>query len=109
MKAIFITAAILIATAGTASAYSNDARQRSQANRIEAGRDSGEITWREGIKLRRQQSEIMRTQAQMRSDGHLSRNERKTLRRMQDNAGRNIAHKNNNGWHRAWWLPRFGR
>jgi len=109
MKSIILTATLLAATSTAAFAYSPDARMRAQQDRIESGRESGEITWREGVKLRRQQAEIMRTEANMRADGHLSRGERRTLRHMQDDASRNIAVKAHNGWHRIWWLPRFGR
>lgn len=109
MKSIIAAVAILVAASSAAFAYSPDARLRAQNNRIEAGRESGEITWREGMRLRRQQAEIMRAQARLRSDGYLSRSDRRTLHLMQDEAARDIARKQSNGWRRVWWLPRFGR
>ncbi len=109
MKTIIAAAAILVAASSAAFAYSADTRLRAQNNRIEAGRESGQITWREGIRLRRQQADIMRAQARLRADGYLGRSDRRTLHLMQDEAARDIARKQNNGWWRVWWLPRFGR
>lgn len=78
-----VTLTILALTATAASADRIDARRDYQLRQIEAGRDSGALTWREGRKLRRQQAAIARTEYQMRADGHLSRSERETLRDMQ--------------------------
>ena len=64
MKIGFIAVGVLIATATTAlahpSRYDADARQARQTQAIEAGRQSGSITWREGRRLRRDQREIQR-------------------------------------------------
>jgi hypothetical protein len=45
----------------------------------------------------------------MRADGRLSRDERQTLHKLQDNAQNDIVSEASDGWHRPWWLPRFGR
>ena len=44
----------------TAMANKIDNRQAKQAERIEAGRQTGSITWTEGIKLRAEQRKIAR-------------------------------------------------
>ncbi len=104
-----IAAAILAATSASAFAYSStDARQSEQWNKIEQGRNDGSITWREGIKLRRQQAEIARIETEMRADGRLSRQEKRSLHRIQDQAQSTIVHESNDGWKRPWWLRRFG-
>jgi Spy/CpxP family protein refolding chaperone len=104
-----IALAALAATSTVAIAHSNDAREAEQNDWIEAGRQAGTITWREGIKLRREQREISRIEDHMKSDGRLSRDERRTLHKLQDEAQNRIVHESSDGWKRAWWLPRFGR
>lgn len=107
-KIVLIAAGILAATSASVFAHSNDARQAEQWNKIEQGRNDGSITWREGLKLRREQAEIARTEAEMKADGRLSRQEKHTLHRIQDQAQSNIVHEANDGWQRPWWLRRFG-
>jgi hypothetical protein len=104
-----IAFAALAATSTLALAHSNDARQSEQRDWIQDGRNNGTITWREGIKLRREQANINRIEAQMRSDGRLSRDEKRTLHGLQDQAQNDIVRESNDGWRRPWWLPRFGR
>lgn len=106
---IALAAAIVAISATGAFADRIDARRSNQLNQIEAGRASGSITWREGRKLRREQAQIARAESGMKSDGTLSRSERRELRDMQDGAQAHIAHEKHDGWHRLWWLPRFGR
>ena len=103
-------ASLLIATTAAASAHSTsiDARQDWQAKRIESGRQSGLITWFEGLKLRSEQRKIQRKKAEYRSDGYLSYSERKRLQGLQHKAKRHITKEKYDGWRRAWWLPRFG-
>ncbi len=105
-----IAASLLIATTATASAHSSsiDSRQAWQAKRIESGRQSGSITWFEGLKLRAEQKRISRREAKFRADGRLSYLERMKLQRLQHRAKRNITNKKYDGWRRVWWLPRFG-
>lgn len=99
----------LAASSTVALAHSIVARETEQNRWIEDGRRSGSITWREGIKLRREQRAIARVETDMKADGHLSRGERGTLNRLQDRAEADIAYKRNNGWRRWRWLPRVGR
>ena len=109
-KIALIAASLLIATTATASAHSGsiDARQAWQSKRIESGRQSGSITWFEGLKLRVEQKRIERRKAKFRSDGQLSYSELKKLQRLQHKAKGNISNELYDGWRRARWLPRFG-
>jgi Spy/CpxP family protein refolding chaperone len=108
-KIALIAFAALAASSTVALAHSNDVRQNEQADWIEQGRNNGTITWSEGIKLRREQREIARIESSMKDDGRLSRDERHTLHKLQDNAQNDIVREASDGWHRPWWLPRFGR
>ena len=92
-----------------ASANSASARQTYQLGEIERGRQTGAITWREGLKLRKEQREIAKVEANLKSDGHLSKRDRRKLNKLQTSANQNIADKATNRWHRAWFMPRFGR
>ena len=109
MKVLLIATSLLVASTAVASAASVDAVESRQAKRIEYGRESGKITWTEGLKLRAEQNKIARTEAEFYSDGYLSASERRTLRVMQGDASEHIAQEKHDGWRRAWWLPRFGR
>jgi uncharacterized protein HemX len=112
-KIALIAAAVLVATTAGASAHSSkydvDARQERQADAIERGRETGAITWKEGLKLKKEQREIAETEAQFRADGRLSKGERQILKNMQDEAATHIASEKQDGWRRPWWLPRVGR
>jgi len=108
-KIALIATSVLIATTAGASAASIDGTQTRQAKRIEQGRETGKITWTEGLKLRAEQNRIAKTEANYRSDGYLSTSERRKLRAMQENASEHIADEKSDGWRRAWWLPRVGR
>lgn len=96
-----------------AAAHDNgsvDARQERQAAAIERGRQTGKITWREGLKLRAEQRRIAALERQLRaSGGHLTYKEAARLKKLQKQARRNIREKRING-HRRWsGLPRVGR
>ncbi len=113
LKIIFATL-----TAGTvlamsylpAAAHSVDVRQANQAAAIERGRLSGNITWREGRQLRRQQRRIRRLEARFRrSDGYLDRTERRILHSKLDEAYWNIRAQKLDGQRRWASLARFGR
>jgi len=109
MKKVFLIAAsLLMATTAAASAASINGTQSYQAKRIEQGRETGKITWTEGLKLRAEQNKIKRTEAEFRSDGYLSKSEYRTLKKMQHDASKDIAHEAHDGWKRVWWLPRVG-
>ncbi|MEQ1577566.1 MAG: hypothetical protein ABL894_07935 [Hyphomicrobium sp.] len=104
-----LASALVLAGAGAALAHSNDARIEEQAELIEQGREVGAITWREGRQLRKDQREIARVKAALEADGRLTRNEKHVLFKMQDAAEARIEAEANDSWHRASWLPRFGR
>jgi hypothetical protein len=107
-KLVLITAAALVATTAAASAGSINGTQERQADRIEHGRETGKITWTEGLKLRAEQNRIARKEAEFRSDGYLSKSEYRTLKKMQHDASKDIGHEAHDGWKRAWWMPRVG-
>jgi hypothetical protein len=108
-KIALIATGLLIATSAAASANSIDATRDRQADRIEHGRETGKITWTEGLKLRAEQNRIARTEAEYKEKGYLTKSERRDLRERQEEAAEHISEKKNNGWSRVWWLPRFGR
>jgi DNA-binding response OmpR family regulator len=67
IKATVLAVAALAATSTLATAGDRvDHRQKAQSERIEHGRSTGAITWREGLKLRQEQARIARL------GGHLS-------------------------------------
>lgn len=105
-----IAASLLIATTAAASAHSTsiDSRQNWQAKRIDSGRQSGSITWFEGLKLRAEQHKITRLKAKYRADGRLSYSERKELQQLQYEAKTHINNETYDSRRRVWWLPRFG-
>ena len=108
-KNALLAAALIAGSSIAASAHSNEARFEEQNEAIEAGRADGSITWREGIKLRREQAAIARRHDELIADGSLSRSDRRELYRMQDEAQDSITHEANDGWSRLWFLPRFGK
>lgn len=104
-----LAAAAFAASSGAALAHSNDARLDEQHAWIEAGREDGSITWREGLALRKKQAEIARVKAELEADGHLSRADRRVLHKMQDEAALAIEQEASDGWRRLRFLPRVGR
>lgn len=108
-KVLFIATSALIATTAVASAGTINRTQANQEKRIEYGRESGKITWTEGLKLRAEQNKIKRKEAEFKSDGYLSKSEYRKLRKMQHEASKNIADEKHDGWARVKWLPRVGK
>ncbi len=108
-KIILAAATALVATTAVASADTISRRQAQQADRIEQGRQTGTITWTEGLKLRAEQKRIARTEDAYKDKGYLTRSERRDLRNMQNEASANIADKKYNARDRAWFLPRVGK
>jgi hypothetical protein len=109
MKKVFLIAtSLLMAGTAAASAHSVNSTQNQQAKRIEHGRQTGKITWTEGLKLRAEQNRIARKEAEYRSDGYLSKSEYRDLKAMQKDASKHIAKEKHDGWKRASWLPRVG-
>jgi hypothetical protein len=108
-KIALIATGLLIATSAAASANGIDATRDRQADRIEHGRETGKITWTEGLRLRAEQRRIARTEAEYEAKGYLTKSERRDLRDRQDTAAEHISEEKNNGWRRIWWLPRVGK
>jgi hypothetical protein len=108
-KISLLAAGLIIASTAVASAHSNEARLEEQLDVIEQGRMDGTITWREGIKLRKQQALIAQRRAQLLSDGRLSKKDRRELHAIQDDAETTIVNEQNDSWRRLWWLPRVGK
>jgi hypothetical protein len=108
-KIVLTAATALVATTTVASADAISRRQAQQADRIEQGRQTGTITWTEGLKLRAEQKRIARTEDAYKDKGYLTRSERRDLRNMQNEASANIADKKYNARERAWFLPRVGK
>lgn len=106
-----IPLAVLLAVAAPAlaSAASIDDRRAWQGQKIEQGRKDGSITWREGIKLRKEQRDIARTESTFKEKGYLTKTERRQLTQMQNKAAHNIRAEKNDSWRRWWLLPRVGR
>lgn len=108
-KIFLIATSLLIAGTAAASAHSIDTTQARQAKVIEHGRQTGKITWTEGLKLRAEQRRIERREKKLRNDdGYLSASDRRELKSMQKNAWKHIGKEKNDGWRRAGWLPRVG-
>ena len=101
-KIALIATTVLIASTAGASAASVDDRQAYQAKRIEQGRQTGKITWREGLKLRAEQNRIANKEAAYRSDGYLSKSERRSLRYMQNEASNHISSEKSPACFRAY-------
>ncbi len=108
-KIISLAAGLLVATSATAFASVIDDRQEAQARKIEIGRETGAITWREGLMLQKEQREIARLEAEFLGDGKFSKSEKRTLNEMLDEAAQHIAFESTDGWHRLWFMPRFGK
>ncbi len=98
-----------IAAPAIASAGTVDDRMDRQTARIEHGRQTGAITWTEGIKLRAEQNRIARTKVALEADGYLSKSDRAKLAEMQSDASKNIRKESRDSWHRLWGLPRVGK
>jgi hypothetical protein len=110
MKRIVPLALILsIAAPALASAASYDDRKAIQNERIERGRNSGSITWTEGIKLRAEQKRIEKVRAQMEAKGYLTKSDRRSLSDMQDHSSQNIRAESHDSRHRLLGLPRVGK
>lgn len=111
LKLMSLAATALIATTAMASAHDKiDRMQARQADRIEAGRLDGSLTFTEGRKLRREQTRIARLEKQLRaSGGGLSKSERRVLRQLLRAANHNIRDERHDAQRRAKFLPRVGR
>ena len=108
-KIAALTLALLTLAPATVMANSIDNRQARQADRIEQGRQTGSVTWTEGLKLRAEQRKIARTEAMLKSDGYLSSKDKRELSKMQNKASKHIASEKHDGLKRVEWLPRVGK
>jgi hypothetical protein len=108
-KIALIATGLLIATSAAASANSIEATKERQADLIEHGRETGKITWTEGLRLRAEQRRIARAEVEYKEKGYLTSSERRDLRNRQEEAAEHINEEKNNGWSRVWWLPRVGK
>lgn len=111
-KILLAATALIVASTATASAASVrpvERRAENQAYRIEQGRQTGQITWREGRKLRKEQREIDGLKHDFLADGYLSRREARVLKQKQETASWNIINEKYDGWRRWRFLPRVGR
>jgi hypothetical protein len=67
-----------------------DSRYREQRARIREGRANGNLTHKEAARLNAQQRHIRRTEYRAKSDGRVTRGERKRPHHEQNRASRNI-------------------
>jgi uncharacterized membrane protein YebE (DUF533 family) len=112
MKRIILAAALLLGSTAVASAHDwrgysagdIDARRANQTRRIEEGRRSGQLNWREYRLLKREQAHITADERRAKADGYVSLSERRRLNRELDQAGRDIRRLKHNdevaGWRR---------
>lgn len=73
-----------------------DARQQVQRERIQHGKQSGEVTRHEAALMHKEQKHIRRTERRAKADGDVTAAERRKLDRKQDRASRHIRRANNN-------------
>jgi DNA repair exonuclease SbcCD nuclease subunit len=67
-----------------------DKREVRQEKRIEQGVASGQLTAKETLKLEKEQAAIQKTEARAKSDGKVTKTERKRLTKMQNKASQDI-------------------
>jgi uncharacterized membrane protein YebE (DUF533 family) len=117
MNRTLATAMLLLATTTVVSAHDYrsydtrdiDARRANQIRRIEEGRRSGQLNWREYRLLRHEQAQIASDERRAKADGYISPYERRRLNRELDEAGRDIYRLKHNDkvarWRRwnRWW------
>jgi uncharacterized membrane protein YebE (DUF533 family) len=108
MNRILITAATLAITASSAFAYGEatiDANEAVQANRIEQGRYTGQLTRREYRALKTEQARIQAMENRAKADGYVSKREYNRIHDAQINAYRHIKSESTDGqvsWYRRW-------
>jgi uncharacterized membrane protein YebE (DUF533 family) len=106
MNRYLIAGAVLMATATGALADRMDERLARENHRIEEGRRSGQLSYREAAQLRVEQWRIARMIRSARSDGHVSPREARDIEAAQDAASRHIyaeKHDRETARHRRWW------
>lgn len=106
MNRMLLASAVLLATATGALADRMDERLRNETHRIEEGRRSGALTWREAAELRAGQWRIARMIRAARADGYVSPREAREIEAAQDIASRRIfaeKHDREHRPYRRWW------
>lgn len=93
--------ALTIAVSGVALAQPAtprvDQREANQAQRIQQGTASGQLTPRETERLQNQQARINNAETKAKADGTVTPKERERLARMQNKASRDIAREKHDG------------
>ena len=110
MKTVLLASALVLATASGALADQIDQRQARDAQRIEEGRRSGQLTPREYTQLKAEQARIASIERAAKADGVVTRQEARTIADAQDAASRHIYQEKHDGetvrthrWYRRWW------
>lgn len=88
--------ALALLTASAAQAHTTprvDLRQDRQAQRIDQGLASGELTRREARRLAAEQRQIQRFEGHAKADGVVTARERAHLHSLQNEASRDIRHQ----------------
>ena len=111
-----VAAVLMIASVNTAGANDRwnetsdiDARRHRENQRIEEGRQSGQLSWREYRLLKSEQARIAEHEHQAKADGYISPEERRRLNWELDQASSDIHRLKHNeetaGWRRwsRWW------
>lgn len=83
--------------APTTPVHTTDERQAIQHNRIKEGRESGELTKRESIRLHAEQRAIKRKERKAAADGVVTNKEQNKISRLQNGANKDIAKQKNDG------------
>jgi uncharacterized protein HemX len=101
MSIKLLMGALAIAVSGVTLAQTAtpgvDQRQANQAQRIQQGVASGQLTPRETERLQNQQARINNAEAKAKADGTVTPKERERLARMQNKASRDIAREKHDG------------
>ena len=84
MKTVLLASALVLATATGALADQIDQRQARDAQRIEEGRRSGQLTAREYTQLKAEQARIAAIERAAKADGVVTRHEARTIANAQD-------------------------
>jgi hypothetical protein len=86
-----LAASTLPAFAQTTSTPRIDERQANQAQRIEQGKKSGQLTRKEAARLEKGQARIQKMEDKAVSDGKVTKKERRRIEHAQDVESRRIA------------------
>lgn len=98
---VTIVSAVGLSSAASAGTYSPkiDKKEANQQGRIYQGIGSGSLTPKETYRLEKQQASIRAQEAQFKSDGNLSKRERRVLNHRLNNASQAIYKAKHNGSH----------